>query len=255
VALPPGAVVVQEEPEAAVKPERSSPQVAEEVAAMREEAEMALAAMVHPHLEPRQAATADAPTEVEEVAEAVSSGARPEAAGVAPADVRSEAVAVERAAQPAEEVVAERDAQPEVVAAAEAEVLVDAPPAVAVEAAALPREAARADAVVVVLRQVVAAEPALRLAAQRPLAAASRLSFADRVAGSARRRTCLDQRRHLPASPFAPATALSRSPSLPAGQHQFASSEVSPVFKPMNFSRVRKIDWRQIIPSRSSIKV
>jgi len=163
------------------------------------------------------------------------------AAGVAPADARLLGVAAVApvAAQlaAAEEVVAAEQAAPrEGVAAGAAEAQPGAP--LAVEAVAELRPAvARADAAVVAVRPPeVAAGQASRPAAV-PSAAPFRPSSADRVAGSARRRTCHDRRRHGPASRFAPAAASSRSPSLPAAQHQFASSEVSPVFKPMT-SRV-----------------
>jgi hypothetical protein len=180
--------------------------------------------------------------------------AQPEAAaGVAPADARLAAVVAERAAQPAaEEAAALADAPRAAVAegAAQLEAVV------AEVVAVLPLEAVQGAAEAAVApRREAAAGRVLRPAAARPSGAASRPSSVDRVAGSARRRTYLGRRRHGPASRFAPAARSSRSPSLPAGQYQFASSESIPGLQANELSRYRKIDWRQLIPSRSSIKV
>jgi hypothetical protein len=141
----------------------------------------------------------------------VQAGARP-AVAVAQARVAQPGAAVEEAA-----VVASQAARPGAAQGAALVVRVGALRAVqrlAVqrwEAAAHPAAARRE----VVLRPEA-----------RPLGAASRPSSvrADPGrAGPVRRRTSSGRPRRVPALGFAPATALSRLPSSPAGQHQFVS--------------------------------
>jgi hypothetical protein len=129
-------------------------------------------------------------------------------------------------------------AQPEVVQeAAVAVEQADVPPAeepVAAGVRVVVQRAARPQAVEAARQADAHREGARRAVVRLSAAPSSVVRAGPDPAGPGQRRSCRRWALHGPARRLVRATASLRSPSLPAEQYQFASSETSPVVTPMN---------------------